>query len=169
MQITGVLRNLAVSPAHAPAFLAAGALPAFKQAMRQLGGTQELALNLGRVLSKLSLSEQCQVSPGAQAEAPALRLPFPPLRQQVQARIQARWKVGLACPLSQAEMEADAEYAPLLVSLLGRYVANGPMLIRLAFAIGNLTTTSDGYRMQASRLSCWRALAGARGGLDAVR
>lgn len=61
VQITGVLRNLAVVPAHAPSFLSAGALPALKAAAGALPGQQELVLNIGRVLCKLSLSDTCQV------------------------------------------------------------------------------------------------------------
>jgi len=60
-QVTGALRNLAVAPAHAPAFLAATCLAALKAALRVLGGQQEVVLNVGRVLSKLSLHDQCQV------------------------------------------------------------------------------------------------------------
>lgn len=58
---TGVLRNLAVAPAHAPGFVAGGALPALRAAASVLPGQQELVLNVGRVLSKLSLSDACVV------------------------------------------------------------------------------------------------------------
>ena len=61
MQVTGALRNLAVAPKHASAFLTATCLAALKAALCVLGGQQEVVLNIGRVLSKLSLNEQCQV------------------------------------------------------------------------------------------------------------
>lgn len=45
-------------------------------------------------------------------------------------------------------MEADAEYAPLLVALLKRYTDNRAILLRVAFVLGNLTTNSNVYRVQ---------------------
>ena len=48
----------------------------------------------------------------------------------------------------QAAIEADVEYAPLLVSLLGRYSEQRAILLRVAFVMGNLTTTSNEYREQ---------------------
>ena len=51
-------------------------------------------------------------------------------------------------PAPQAIMEADAEYAPLLVALLKRYTDNRAILLRVAFVLGNLTTNSNIYRMQ---------------------
>jgi hypothetical protein len=61
VQLTAVLRNLAVLPQHAPAFLAAGALASLKAALQTLGHHRDVALNLGRVLAKLSLDGSVQV------------------------------------------------------------------------------------------------------------
>ena len=91
VQVTGVLRNLAVSPSHASLFVSAGVLRALRvtagamSAMPTIacgggGGTggsgsgagagtgaghsaasEEVVLNVGRILSKLSLHEECQV------------------------------------------------------------------------------------------------------------
>ena len=61
LQVTGVLRNLAVSPAHTATFTEAGVIPALRLTAAALIGQQEVVLNVGRILSKLSLSEECQV------------------------------------------------------------------------------------------------------------
>ncbi|GFR40002.1 hypothetical protein Agub_g537 [Astrephomene gubernaculifera] len=107
VQVSGVLRNLAVPAHNAGAFLAAGVLPALRAACSALGGQVEVVLNAGRILSKLSLHEGCQ-----------------------------------------AAMGADEGYAPLLVQLLGQYADNRAILLRVAFVLGNLTTTSNEYREQ---------------------
>jgi len=111
VQVTGVLRNLAVMPGHAPTFVSSGALTALRGITHALGHQQEVVLNVGRVLSKLSLNEECQ-----------------------------------------AAMEADAAYAPLLMSLLSRYANHRAILLRVAFVLGNLTTSSDGYRQQIAAI-----------------
>ncbi|KAL6761504.1 hypothetical protein V8C86DRAFT_2432954 [Haematococcus lacustris] len=85
----------------------AGSSAALQAAGQALPGQTELVLNMGRVLSKLSLDEQCQ-----------------------------------------AALEADRGSAPLLVGLLARHLSNRPLLLRLAFVLGNLTTHSDIYRQQ---------------------
>ena len=70
--MTGVLRNLAVSPSHAAAFVSSGVLRALRAtaagAQRRAGSSggagrasEEVVLNVGRILSKLSLHEECQV------------------------------------------------------------------------------------------------------------
>jgi len=75
VQVTGVLRNLAVSPSHAAAFVSSGVVRALRvtaEAMSAGVGTasgrpsahqssEEVLLNVGRILSKLSLHEECQV------------------------------------------------------------------------------------------------------------
>jgi len=109
VQITGVLRNLAVAPPHAPSFVSAGALPALRAAAGVLPGQQELVLNIGRVLSKLSLSEACL---GA--------------------------------------LEGDTAFCSLLVSLLRRHARHRPLMLRLAFVLGNLTTHHNAYRQQVA-------------------
>ncbi|GLC34652.1 hypothetical protein PLESTB_001238300 [Pleodorina starrii] len=107
VQVSGVLRNLAVPSHNASAFLAAGVLPALRAACSALSGQVEVVLNAGRILSKLSLHEGCQAAIGA-----------------------------------------DTAYAPLLVQLLGQYADNRAILLRVAFVLGNLTTTSNEYREQ---------------------
>lgn len=47
---------------------------------------------------------------------------------------------------SQATIEADPQYAPLLVKLLDLYCGNRVILLRIAFVLGNLTTSSNEYR-----------------------
>ncbi|GIL94202.1 hypothetical protein Vretimale_474 [Volvox reticuliferus] len=107
VQVSGVLRNLAVPSHNASAFLAAGVLPALRVACSALSGHVEVVLNAGRILSKLSLHEGCQAAIGA-----------------------------------------DGAYAPLLVQLLGQYADNRAILLRVAFVLGNLTTTSNECREQ---------------------
>ncbi|GLC63212.1 hypothetical protein PLESTF_000012300 [Pleodorina starrii] len=107
VQVSGVLRNLAVPSHNASAFLAAGVLPALRAACSALSRQVEVVLNAGRILSKLSLHEGCQAAIGA-----------------------------------------DTAYAPLLVQLLGQYADNRAILLRVAFVLGNLTTTSNEYREQ---------------------
>ncbi len=60
VQVSGVLRNLAVPAHNAAAFAAAGVLPALRAACGALSGQAEVVLNTGRILSKLSLHEGCQ-------------------------------------------------------------------------------------------------------------
>ncbi|KAG2431305.1 hypothetical protein HYH02_013436 [Chlamydomonas schloesseri] len=60
VQASGVLRNLAVPAQNAPAFLAAGVLPALRAAVSALSGHTEVVLNAGRILSKLTLHDGCQ-------------------------------------------------------------------------------------------------------------
>ena len=45
-------------------------------------------------------------------------------------------------------MEADGAYAPLLMYLLGHFADRRAILLRVAFVLGNLTTTSNEYRWQ---------------------
>eukprot|EP00198_Chlamydomonas_reinhardtii_P013474 XP_001702811.1 predicted protein [Chlamydomonas reinhardtii] len=59
-EASGVLRNLAVPAQNAPAFLAAGVLPALRAAVSCLSGQVEVVLNAGRILSKLTLHDGCQ-------------------------------------------------------------------------------------------------------------
>lgn len=59
VQVTGVLRNLAVSSASAGSFVSAGVLPAMRAAAKVLWAQSEVVLNVGRVLSKLTLAEAC--------------------------------------------------------------------------------------------------------------
>ena len=94
VQVTGVLRNLAVSPSHASLFVTAGVLRALRVTAGAMSGmpttsrggggggrggsgagagaglgagaghsaaSEEVVLNVGRILSKLSLHEECQV------------------------------------------------------------------------------------------------------------
>lgn len=53
----------------------------------------------------------------------------------------------------QAAMEGDPAFAPLLVNLMASSLNQPPMLLRLAFTLGNLTTHSDGYRRQVRACS----------------
>ncbi|KAG2484488.1 hypothetical protein HYH03_016720 [Edaphochlamys debaryana] len=62
VQASGVLRNLAVPPHNAAAFLAAGIVPALRAACAALSGATEVVLNVGRILSKLSLHDGCQAA-----------------------------------------------------------------------------------------------------------
>lgn len=82
VQVTGVLRNLAISPSHAAAFVSSGVLRALRVTAEAVSGSstaapsssggpgkggratqqqEEVLLNVGRILSKLSLHEECQV------------------------------------------------------------------------------------------------------------
>jgi hypothetical protein len=61
IKLCGVLRNLAVPKEQAQGFGAAGALPAFKSVLQQLGHLKELAVNLTAVLYKLTLIDSIQV------------------------------------------------------------------------------------------------------------
>ena len=51
-------------------------------------------------------------------------------------------------PFEKAAIESDPEFAPLLVSLLGQYAEQRAILLRIAFVMGNLTTSSNAYRQQ---------------------
>lgn len=64
VQATAVLRNLAIAPNHAELYLArdAAALSSLLHVASCLTSQQELLLNVSRVLSKLSLSEDCQLA-----------------------------------------------------------------------------------------------------------
>ncbi len=73
VQASGVLRNLAVPMHNASHFLHAGALGALRAACSALSGQVEVVLNVGRILSKLSLHEGCQAAIAADtAYAPLL-------------------------------------------------------------------------------------------------
>ena len=48
----------------------------------------------------------------------------------------------------QAALDSDRSFAPVLVAMLGHYRHNRPLLLRVAFTLGNLTTTSTSYRQQ---------------------
>ena len=52
--------NVTPPPQNAPAFLAAGVLPALRAAVSCLSGQVEVVLNAGRILSKLTLHDGCQ-------------------------------------------------------------------------------------------------------------
>lgn len=163
-QVTGALRNLAVAPAHAPAFLAAPCLGSLKAVLRVLGGQQEVVLNVGRVLSKLSLCAQCQVRAGAGRAGGAGEARGGGACGQRACTCTAlgggggggaqrltRASLPHASPPhthTQAALEADTEFAPLLLGLLHRHKHHRPLLLRLAFALGNLTTLSNAYRQQ---------------------
>ncbi|PNH12894.1 Armadillo repeat-containing protein 2 [Tetrabaena socialis] len=67
VQATGVLRNLAVPQHNAGAFLAAGVVPALRAACCALSTHAEVVLNVGRILSKLSLHDGCQAAMGQDA------------------------------------------------------------------------------------------------------
>ncbi|KXZ44037.1 hypothetical protein GPECTOR_75g761 [Gonium pectorale] len=62
VQASGVLRNLAVPTQNAQSFLAAGVLPALRAACSGMSTQVEVVLNVGRILSKLSLHEGCQAA-----------------------------------------------------------------------------------------------------------
>lgn len=62
VQASGVLRNLAVSPPHAAAFLHTAALPALCTTLRVMALQPEVVLNSSRTLSKLSLHEGCHAA-----------------------------------------------------------------------------------------------------------
>ncbi|MEW5313475.1 MAG: hypothetical protein WDW38_005041 [Sanguina aurantia] len=62
VQASGVLRNLAVSPPHAAAFLRTAALPALCTTLRVMAPQPEVVLNSARTLSKLSLHEGCHAA-----------------------------------------------------------------------------------------------------------
>ncbi|KAG1674821.1 hypothetical protein FOA52_015208 [Chlamydomonas sp. UWO 241] len=111
VQVTGVLRNLAVAPSHAPAFASGSLLRSLRVAARAFVSQPEAVLNVGRILSKLSLHEECQ-----------------------------------------AAMEADPEYADLLLSLLEAHTGHRAIVLRVAFVLGNLTTHRESYRAQIAAL-----------------
>eukprot|EP00955_Chlamydomonas_euryale_P039363 351369-Chlamydomonas_euryale.AAC.9 len=51
----------------------------------------------------------------------------------------------------QAAIEADAEYVPLLVQLLDSFSSDRPILVRVAFVLGNLTAASEPFRTKVRR------------------
>ncbi len=62
VQATAVLRNLAVVSCHLSSFLSANTLAILRHIMQSMSQCHEVVLNVGRILSKLSLHEECQVS-----------------------------------------------------------------------------------------------------------
>eukprot|EP00798_Chlamydomonas_sp_ICE-L_P016626 gene16626-22873_t len=67
-QVTGVFRNLAVSPSHTSTFISSGAMAALRATARALSTHAEVVLNIGRILSKLSLQPECQAAMEADRE-----------------------------------------------------------------------------------------------------
>eukprot|EP00955_Chlamydomonas_euryale_P039362 351369-Chlamydomonas_euryale.AAC.8 len=61
VQTAGVLRNLAVQATHPPAFACSGVLGALREAASTLAASADVVLAVARVLSKLSLFQECQV------------------------------------------------------------------------------------------------------------
>ncbi|EFJ52458.1 hypothetical protein VOLCADRAFT_120276 [Volvox carteri f. nagariensis] len=97
------------------------------------------------------LAESCgQVAVQAAGVLPALRAACSALSGQVEVvlnagRILSKLSLHEGC---QAAIAADPAYAPLLIQLLGQYADNRAILLRVAFVLGNLTTTSNEYREQ---------------------
>ena len=118
VQATAVLRNLAISASHASLFISSGVLPALHSSVqsalpsskRPQGDSkedaryEEVVLNVGRILSKLSVHDDFQT------------------------------------------FESDPVYSRTLMGLLWQYKSNKAILLRLAFVLGNVTTSSEDQR-----------------------
>lgn len=162
VQVTGVLRNLAVSLSHAPAFITAAVLPALREAATALSRHQEVSVPL-RLPRSCTCRQQSTCSQQAvsgcivscHAACPG-KLPDACSYTPVLATAQVILNVGrILSKLSlhdgcQAALEADVAYAPLLMRLLSVHASQRPVLLRIAFVLGNLTTASDGYRAQVA-------------------
>jgi hypothetical protein len=61
VQAIVVMRNIAVPPQQAQGFLKHGVLALLREAAESLPDNIMVVFHIGRVLSKLSLDEQCQV------------------------------------------------------------------------------------------------------------
>eukprot|EP00899_Mesostigma_viride_P026896 jgi/Mesvir1/7391/Mv19192-RA.1 len=62
VQVTGVLRNLAVAASHAQYFAPAPVVASLAAVLRCYPGHAELTLNVARILSKLSMDEGCRAA-----------------------------------------------------------------------------------------------------------
>jgi hypothetical protein len=132
VQATAVLRNLAVYPGHASLFVQQQGLPlrALLQLLGAFGAVGEVALNVSRCLSKLSLQESCREA------LLQLQLPHKQCWQQHyrccddsnSSALKANSTIAVPC-LLEVLLTADAADS-----------SNRPMALRLAFVLGNLTT-----------------------------
>jgi hypothetical protein len=129
VQATAVLRNLAVYPGHASLFVQQQGLPlrVLMQLLGTCGSVGEVALNVSRCLSKLSLHETCREA-------------------LLQLQLQ-RWHQHDRCcddNSSSVHSANSTEAVPCLLEVLLTADAAGnsnrPMVLRLAFVLGNLTT-----------------------------
>lgn len=161
VQVTGVLRNLAVSLSHAPAFITAAVLPALREAATALSRHQEVSLPLQSPRTftcrqQCTCSQQavsgCIVTCHAACMLPDACSSCTPALATAQVilnvgRVLSKLSLHDGC---QAALEADVAYAPLLMRLLSVHASQRPVLLRIAFVLGNLTTASDGYRAQVA-------------------
>jgi hypothetical protein len=132
VQATAVLRNLAVHPGHAPLFVQQQGLPlnALLQLLPAFGAAGEVALNVSRCLSKLSLQEACREA--------MLQLQLPHHCSLLQHD---------GCSKdshSGALLVATATAVPCLLQVLLKADAaessQRPLVLRVAFVLGNFTT-----------------------------
>jgi hypothetical protein len=132
VQATAVLRNLAVHPGHAAMFVQQQRLPlrALLQLLSACGTVGEVALNVSRCLSKVSLQEACRQA--------MLQLQLP--RQQCLLQ-----RDGCSSSNHRNAVPADSAAAvPCLLQVLldadATHSSQRPLVLRLAFVLGNLTT-----------------------------
>lgn len=132
VQATAVLRNLAVYPGHAHLFVQQEGLPlrALLQLLQACGAAGEVALNVSRCLSKLSLQEACRQC--------MLQLQLPPQQRLLQHDQYSQDSY------SSAEPGGRAAAVPCLLQVLLKADAaqssQQPLVLRVAFVLGNLTT-----------------------------
>lgn len=146
VQATAVLRNLAVSPSHATLFVQQQGLPlqALLQLLAVFHHQQEVVLNVSRSLSKLSLDASCRE-----------------VMVHLELQQHSGQQRGRICSSSQGVEFAAA--VPCLVQLLlqpqAQHNSQWPLVLRVAFVLGNLTT----YHPEART-----AIAAVSGALDGV-
>jgi hypothetical protein len=138
LQVTAILRNLAVAPANAALFAQQGgaALHALLSVLRVFADDQDVALNVTRCLSKLSAHPACQACLLCSGPQPPQPLqPPPPQAVAVLAGLLLRLEAATAAPKQLAAA------------------------VRAAYVLGNLT---------ASCAEARSAVAGVPGVLDAL-
>ncbi|GAX78023.1 hypothetical protein CEUSTIGMA_g5465.t1 [Chlamydomonas eustigma] len=144
VQATGILRNLAVSPSHAEAFVTSSVIQALRTVAQTLAPP---SASTSYSSSTASISDASKTAAGRQQPSNKSSS-FASSAEEVilnVARILSKLSLHDAC---QAAFEGDLEYVQVLTNLLRGYSDQRAILLRITFVLGNLTTSSDGYRKQ---------------------
>eukprot|EP00798_Chlamydomonas_sp_ICE-L_P011271 gene11271-18903_t len=135
VQVTGVMRNFAVSPNHTPFFISSGAMTALRLTAEALPNNAEVILNIGRILSKLSLHEECQA---AMESDPA----FAPLLLMLMERYQDNRAILLRVTFVLGNLTGGSNQYRLQEGVTSTGCRYGQ------YMLGNLTGGSNQYRLQ---------------------